>query len=121
MILSNTSTLPFSSYLKKNREGCGMTSIHNLLFNSLDKILNKADCLKFDRHFVIHEGSNFIRKSRKLSFKDMILFSLSIACKPIREEQHDFFITQIILLLPLHLFRHVLRFHHAFFNLFYTN
>lgn len=68
-----------------------MTSIHNLLFNSLDKILNKVDCLKFDRHFVIHEGSNFTRKSRKLSFKDMILFSLSIAGKPIREEQHDFF------------------------------
>lgn len=68
-----------------------MTSIHNLLFNSLDKILNKADCLKYDQHFVIHEGSDFTRKSRKLSFKDTISFILSMAGKPIREELLDFF------------------------------
>ncbi|SFL91104.1 Transposase DDE domain-containing protein [[Clostridium] innocuum] len=68
-----------------------MTSIHNLLFNSLDKILNKADCLKYERHFVIHEGSDFTRKSRKLSFKDTISYILSMAGKPIREELLDFF------------------------------
>ena len=68
-----------------------MTSIHTLLFNSLDKILNKADCLKYDEHFVMHEGSDFTRKSRKLSFIDTILFILSMAGKPIREELLDFF------------------------------
>lgn len=68
-----------------------MTSIHKTLFNSLDKILNKADRLKYDQHFVTHEGSDFTRKSRKLSFKDTISFILSMAGKPIREELLDFF------------------------------
>ena len=49
-----------------------MISIHKTLFNSLDKILNKADRLKYDQHFVTHESSDFTRKSRKLSFKDTI-------------------------------------------------
>ena len=48
-----------------------MISIHKTLFNSLDKILNKADRLKYDQHFVTHESSDFTRKSRKLSFKDV--------------------------------------------------
>ena len=68
-----------------------MTSIHKTLFNSLDKILNKADHLKYDQHFVTHEGSDFTRKSRKLSFKDTISFILSMAGRPIREELLDFF------------------------------
>lgn len=68
-----------------------MTSIHTLLFNSLDKILNETDRLKFDQHFVMHEGSDFTRKSRKLSFIVTILFILSMAGKPIREELLDFF------------------------------
>ena len=68
-----------------------MTSIHNLLFNSLDKILNKADCLKYERHFVIHEGSDFTRKSRKLSFKDTISYILSMAGNTFRVEIFDFF------------------------------
>ena len=68
-----------------------MISIHKTLFNSLDKILNKADRLKYDQHFVTHESSDFTRKSRKLSFKDTISFILSMAGKPIREELLDFF------------------------------
>ena len=68
-----------------------MISIHKSLFNSLDKILNKADRLKYDQHFVTHESSDFTRKSRKLSFKDTISFILSMAGKPIREELLDFF------------------------------
>ncbi|MCR0382886.1 hypothetical protein MKC91_08625 [[Clostridium] innocuum] len=68
-----------------------MTSIHKTLFNSLDKILNKADRLKYDQYFVTHEGSDSARKSRKLSFKDTISFILSMAGKPIREELLDFF------------------------------
>lgn len=68
-----------------------MTSIQTSLFNSLDKILTKADHLKYDQHFVTHEGSDFRRKPRKLSFKDTISFILSMAGKPIREELLDFF------------------------------
>lgn len=68
-----------------------MISIQKSLFNSLDKILTKADRLKYDQHFVMHEGSDFSRKSRKLSFKDTISFILSMAGKPIREELLDFF------------------------------
>lgn len=55
-----------------------MTSIHKSLFNS------------YDQHFVTHESSDFTRKSRKLSFKDTISFTLSIAGKPIRKELLDF-------------------------------
>lgn len=68
-----------------------MTSIHKTLFNSLDKILNKADCLKYDQHFVTHESFDFTRKSRKLSFKDTVSFILSMVGKTIREELLDFF------------------------------
>ena len=95
-----------------------MISIHKTLFNSLDKILNQAGRLKYDQHFVTHEGSDFTRKSRKLSFKDTISFILSMAGKPIREELLFFSITQIIPQLPLHLSRHVLKFLHVFSNIF---
>ena len=61
-----------------------MISIHKTLFNSLDKILNKADRLKYDQHFVTHESSDF-------TLKDTISFILSMAGKPIREELLDFF------------------------------
>ncbi len=74
-----------------------MTSIHNLFSILWIKILNKADYLKYDRHFVIHEGSDFTHKSIKLSFKDAISFILSMAGKPVREELVVFFIIQIIL------------------------
>ena len=60
-----------------------MTSIHKTLFNSLDKILNKADCLKYDQLFVTHESFDFTRKSRKLSFKDTVSFILSMVGKTI--------------------------------------
>lgn len=95
-----------------------MISIHKTLFNSLDKILNKADRLKYDQHFVTHESSDFTRKSRKLSFKDTISFILSMAGKPIREELLDFFHYSNNPQLPLHLSRHVLKFLHVFFNIF---
>ena len=91
-----------------------MISIHKTLFNSLDKILNKADRLKYDQHFVTHESSDFTRKSRKLSFKDTVSFILSMAGK----NYLIFSITQIIPQLPLHLSRHVLKFLHVFFNIF---
>ena len=60
-----------------------MISIHKTLFNSLDKILNKADRLKYDQHFVTHGSSDFTRKSRKLSFKDTVSFILSMVGKTI--------------------------------------
>ena len=95
-----------------------MISIHKTLFNSLDKILNKADRLKYDQHFVTHESSDFTRKSRKLSFKDTVSFILSMAGKP---NYLIFSITQITPQLPLHLSRHVLKFLHVFFNIFWMN
>ena len=95
-----------------------MISIHKTLFNSLDKILNKADRLKYDQHFVTHEGSDFTRKSRKLSFKDTISFILSMAVSLSGKNYLIFSITQIIPQLPLHLSRHVLKFLHVFFNIF---
>lgn len=57
----------------------------------LDKILTKVDRLKYKHHLAIHEGSDFSRKSRKLSFNDTISFILSMAGKPIHEELLDFF------------------------------
>lgn len=47
--------------------------------------------MKYDQHFVVHEGSDFSRKSRRLSFKDTISFILSMVGKPIREELLEFF------------------------------
>lgn len=68
-----------------------MTSFCENLFHKFEQNLNNADELKNQMHFLVHENSDFSRKSRKLSFKKTILFTLSMAAKPIREELLDYF------------------------------
>ena len=95
MIMVIISMLVLPSYLIKELRDCGMISIHKTLFNSLDKILNKADRLKYV-NILSHMKVLISLVNRKLSFKDTISFILSMAGKPIREELLDFSITQII-------------------------
>lgn len=62
-------------YLKKRRV-CFMTSFSKNLFHKFGQILNNADRLKNQMHFLVYENFDFSRKSRKL---------------PIREELLDYF------------------------------
>lgn len=43
-----------------------MISIHKTLFNSLDKILNKADRLKYDQHFVREYSKRCVNSKKRV-------------------------------------------------------